>query len=627
MVINKAYKKYQAESLIKENKLYEAKEVLQKICRVKRNDYNSWCLLALVSRKLGQISDAEQYCKHVLARKPEYAQAWHLLGSCMHCKGDLQNAISSYLQALKYNPKLVESYFFMANAYREGGKPQSAIEHYKNAVSIDSNHLEALANLGATLREIGNYSEAASILHKANKIKPDTPQILCNLALLSMDADKPDEALFFAKKANSVNPEFIDPLRILGSIYSQTGRIDDAISTFREILKRHPDDFNSKTALASIFEKRNAFDDALNLIEPLINSKSYNHETLVTYSRLSDNISTPHDSIKLLIDNAEDNFLSDKEKIDVYYELGRRFDKARDYDKAFHYYKQANCLTRKTYPGFIGNRLTDNLNSYLPKWTKDLNSADWHELPTSTNDSRRPIFIVGMHRSGTTLTEQILSTHSHIYGAGEVMIMPKFSSSLEIHPWSNEDSFLNAHKLLTTDKLDTLADEYLNTDIIRNQPQQYIIDNLHYNFANISLIYRIFPKACIIHVSRNPIDNCLSIYFQKFGLTLPYTTDLNEIAIFYKKYDSIMKYWKEMLDIKIINIKYEDLVMDPASTSKKMIEFCGLEWEENCLNFYKNDRDVNTPSYYQVRQPVYTKSLNRWKHYIDHIQPLIDTFG
>ncbi len=626
MALNKTSKKNQAKALIQQNKFTEAKKLLLKSCKRKGNDLDAWLLLAFVNRRLAMLNEAAACCQHVLNRNPGHAHAWHLLGSCHHLSGDLTTAITSYKKAVSYDSALAESYLFMGDAFRENADLPSAIESYTKATQINKSYLEALTNLGATLIETGDLNKAWGVLSKANTIYPNTPLILCNMALVKVDIGMPNEALPIAEKAISIDPSFVDPLRILGTIYTQKRDLEMAIESYQKILNLYPDDIGSISALASIYEKRKDFDKSLKLILPLIESKTYNLETLITYSRLAENIDVPHDTVKLLLENIESKSVSNKQKIDPHYELGRYFDKENKFDEAFFHYQKANSLTREAYSNLVTEKSKIDPDEPIPKWTTELNYQDWKKLPVSSSLSTRPIFIIGMHRSGTSLTEQILSSHSAIHGAGEIEKIPQIVRKQGIHPWDNESDFIDKHRQLTSTELDTLADEYLNSKELISSDKIKVIDKQNNNYANISLIRRMFPEAAIIHISRAPIDNCLSVYFQKFGTTLPYTTDLLETAAVYKRYEALAKYWNEQLKIKILHIHYEDLVNNLEETTKKMIEYCGLKWEENCLNFHNTKRDVNTPSYHQVRSPIYTKSVDRWKNYEKHIQPLTELF-
>ncbi|MFK5949247.1 MAG: sulfotransferase, partial [Methylococcales bacterium] len=567
--------------------------------------------------------DAENCCKNIVKFKPAHSNAWHVLGTVYQYQGNLNKAINCYSKATHIQPDLSESYYFSANAQRELGDLNKAVSLYEKAIKYKESYLEALANLGATLLELNRYDESLSVLIDAFKLKPDAVQILCSLAAVMLAFRRPDDALLYILKAEKIDSSFYDVQRLLGSIYKELGRYDKSIESYQILLSINVNDELAIAAMASIFERQGRYMDAFDLIKSPLDLNTVNKSILVTFSKLYGKIDRDNNSIQLIeavLQN--ENTLSD-EVIDLHYELGRRYDKNAEYDLAFKHYKLANDKTRAQYSDVTEKNRMKNHTSMLPKWLPDDQSGFFDQISSSSNVSQQPVFVVGMLRSGTTLTEQILSSHPDIQ-AGSELIGLQFINPVLKYDAQSEPDYYQTHKNIDTGVLNTIADSYLNKVNTLADKTPRIIDGIRTQLDYFTIIARVFPNAHVIYTSREPLDNCLSIYFQNLGATptLAYTSDLQEIGKSYIHQMNLMAYYKKVLDINILEIKYEDLATNLEETSKKMIEFCGLDWDERCLNFHKTKRDVITPSYDQVRQPIYTKSIQRWKHYNEHLNEL-----
>ena len=238
----------------------------------------------------------------------------------------------------------------------------------------------------------------------------------------------------------------------------------------------------------------------------------------------------------------------------------------------------------------------------------------------------QPIFVFGMPRSGTSLVEQILSSHSGVHGAGEILAMPNCTRRLvaEIGPDTNYPSAVSR---ISAQLARHLATSYLNELRGTRFDAERITDKLPGNYAHLGLIAIILPEARLIHCRRNPLDVCLSNYMQHFGEGHGYTYDLTELGLVYRQYDRVMQHWRDVLPVQIHEVTYENLIVDQERHSRELIAFCGLEWEPACLDFFANDRAVATASQWQVRQPIYRSSVERWRQYEAHLGELMEALG
>jgi hypothetical protein len=291
----------------------------------------------------------------------------------------------------------------------------------------------------------------------------------------------------------------------------------------------------------------------------------------------------------------------------------------RRFDDAFEHFRQANELSGAAFDSKRGVAATDRLI--------DTFSADFLAGRSGFGDpSERPIFIVGMPRSGTTLTEQIVASHPKICGAGELETMFHMVDAVPGLAGANK-RYPECVRDLTQASARDLARRYLVELNRYSRTAVRITDKMPHNFDKLGLISLMFPRARIIHCRRDPIDTCLSCFMHEFHKQHTYNCDLASLGLYYREYERLMAHWRTALPIALFELRYEDLVADQEAVSRALIEFCGLPWDDRCLEFHRADRSVQTPSAWQVRQPIYTKSVERWRKYQRHLGPLIEVLG
>ena len=582
--------------------------------------------LAVLYRRCKRFGEAARLCGQVLGLQPHNAMAHHISGSVQQCLGNHDAAIASYRTAIALDATLAEAHYFLGNILQMTGQARDAAESYRKAVELKPDYLEALSNLGAVLMALHRFGEAKHILERAYRLYPDCAQVLCNLGDLVLTEDDFEKARFYAKSALKTDPRFFDAHHLLGKICRQQGDYGGTLKHFRRALEIQPNNENLIGSMAEILEKRGQFDEARELLQPLIRRGSTNPLVLKAYSALSRNLGEERKAVRLLENTLRQERMDISRKISLHSELGKQYDRLQDYPRAFEHYRQANLLERelKLQPGgrpgtgFPAVREIDG-------WFERFGADYWKRLPRSTTGSERPVFVVGMPRSGTTLTEQILASHPAVHGAGELPDIPDLAAKLG-ERGMGADRFRHLANL-GKQELDSAARQYLRTLKARSPGALRVVDKMPTNFWYLGLISLLFPNARIIHLKRDPRDTCLSMYFQRFGATMTFTTDLGELAAYHSAYARTMKYWESVLDIDTLEIQYEELVDDQERVIRRMIDYCGLDWDDRCLHFHETSRDVHTPSYDQVRQPMYRKSVGRWKHYEAQLAPLISALG
>jgi tetratricopeptide (TPR) repeat protein len=296
----------------------------------------------------------------------------------------------------------------------------------------------------------------------------------------------------------------------------------------------------------------------------------------------------------------------------LHYALGKYFDDLQQYDKAFQQYQRANELKKQFFERYHPEQLTAIVDELIRIY-----SRDWLEQarPYGTASSR-PVFVFGLPRSGTSLAEQILASHPQVFGAGELMFWTNASNGYQ--------AMLRRATVPVELPLQQFAQDYLQLLERLSPDAQRVIDKMPGNFMHLGLLHAALPQARMIHMRRDPIDTCLSIYFQNFSSVIAYANDLHDLAHYYQQYRRIMQHWQAVLPPgQVLEVSYEALVADQEGSTRRMLEFVGLPWDARCLEFQQNSRSVVTSSRWQVRQKITTGSVARWQRYQQHLGPLM----
>lgn len=620
IIIRSKLKKAQA--LLNKNKLPEAKSIYEKIYATNKNNIDLGLTLAIVNRRMGLFRETETICRRILTSNPNNSMVHHILGSALQCLGNMDGAIASYQTALRLDPSLSEAHYFIGNAYKLTGQTEAAAQSYRLAIKLKPDFFEAMNNLGAVLISSHQLDDAREILTKADKIRPACTQVLCNFGNLYLLDNKLEKALTYAETTLKIDNQFFDAYYLKGKIHNQQGDYDKALDCYNYALQLQPENEAVIGCVAQILEKRRKYDIAKKLIQPFIEKETNDVDILLSYSAISRQFGEEKKAITILENTIDRNNVDDKAKIQFHSELGKHYDALQNYENAFTHYEQANLIERKLNEQ-IRSRTISNHHSYddIDKWFDQFNADYWENLPQAEASTDKPVFIVGLPRSGTSLTEQILATHPDVYGAGELTNIAYLAARLGYNNLLNDNPGYLAN--VSQEKLTSMAKKYLNALDKLSPDAKRVTNKMPTNFWHLGLISRLFPDAKVIHMNRDPRDTCLSMYFQRFGATMMFTTDLKDLGKYCMAYNKIMNYWHDMLNLNILDVKYEELVDDQVNITRKIIEYCGLEWSDECLYFYKNKRDVNTPSYDQVRKPMYNNAVARWKNYEKYIGPLI----
>lgn len=467
----------------------------------------------------------------------------------------------------------------MGNAFLTLGKIGNAINCYINALAVKPDFADAAINLATALHSRGEFTQAEHYLKQAVLLNPDDARLHYSLTGILSGLAKYDEALEYCSAALRLQPGSVDAI----------------------------------TAKADILERKGEYAHALEVLKPVLSTDKSNIHALLVYARVSTHFNKGELAITML-ENAVPK-ASTHHAIRVHAALGKLYDQTGRYDDAFKHYRQSNALKHSDFDPDSHTRYIENILSAfaIEKISK---------IPESNCRQKLPVFIVGMPRSGTTLVEQILASHPKVFGAEATVAVDPGRGILDtVRPYPH---YID---LVTSDALDMIANQLIGKMHQLAPGALRVCCSERRSFLYLGLIKLIFPKAHIIHCTRNPVDTCLSCYFQSLAPAYSYSYNLEHLGRYYLQYRRIMNHWEHTWKIPMLEVRYEDMVTTQERVTRELLEYCGLEWDDRCMAFHEQERDVSTPSYWQVRQPIYNTSVNRWKNYQQYLQPLLTALG
>jgi len=588
----------------------DALQALKMAAQLLPNDAGVHNNLGNALARLGQLHEAVESYRRALLLSPDFAEAHNNLGHAMLDLGQPDSAAASCRRAIVLKPRYAEAYDTLGSALLKLGRSDDAAASYRRALEIAPGFLETHNNLGLALLELGRVDDALATYRRALEMNPEFAEAHNNLGNALRGLGKLDDAVASYRRALEIRPNFADAHCNLGIALRLQGRTEEAQASCRRALEIDPQSAAAFAVLADSSADRGQFAEAEDLFKRAISIEPESPEAWAGIVHLRK--MTPSDAVWLAqAQRIAGGPLPIGREIPLRYAIGKYFDDVKDFEQAFVNFQRANELTKLRRAQHDRRQLTEVVDritqSDSPIWLR--------ETRTHALESARPVFIVGMLRSGTTLAEQILASHPDVFAAGELTYWNTASAAYR-------SSALEAPASGTL--LRKLAGGYLRLleDLSVDAPR--VVDKMPTNFAFLGLIHAALPNARIIHMRRNPIDTCLSIYFQHFEAAVSYANDLEDLAHYYAEYLRIMKHWRLVLPKDaILDVPYEGLVSDQEAWSRKLLEFIGLPWDPRCLDFHRTHRTVITASKWQVRQRITGASVQRWRNYEKFLGPLL----
>jgi tetratricopeptide (TPR) repeat protein len=523
--------------------------------------------------KAGRLREAEQLCHDALSQDPMSATGHFVLGLCYLASSRFEPAAQRFRQSISLKPHTANYHYHLGLALDRMNRLKEATEAYARSIELNSDEPNYHASLGELYKRQGNTGAAIGCFKRALQIR-ESPIGYSALAELLIRESRHVEAEESLQSALRLDPSLGMAQELLGIVMEETGRFAEAWQELKAGYDLQPE----KTSI------------------------------LYRMSRCKRMSEADRPFIELLEQLSKSPKMSDEKVRYLEYALGKVYDDLGQFGEAIGHFDKANQVSKRLQ--FAGRsyplaEFRTRFNALKLRFTPDFFKENRDKVGSISD---RPIFIVGMIRSGTTLVEQILSSHPDIVAAGEL-------------PYWLDPPAKSAVEALASNKIDlvalqSLATGYLDTLDILAGTKRRVTDKMPNNYMSLGLVHMLFPKARIIHCRRNPIDNCLSIYTTLYSEAPKFAYDRENIVAAYGLYSDLMDHWSRVIPSdRLLTVDYEDVVTGSESAARKMVEFCGLPWDDSCLHHEKNDRIVKTPSLWQVRQPIYETSIDRWKNY------------
>jgi tetratricopeptide (TPR) repeat protein len=605
-------------------------------------------LLGTVLVRQTKYQDAEQLLREVISRWPEIPKAHRELGNSLIAQGKGDEAIECYKRVVELTPDNPVAHRDLSMALKTVGRREEAeqaldvsfeldperkdlviaAEHqrageYGKAENIcrdilrkDPTNVNATRLLGLIAGELGKHRLAARMLRNAVKLAPDFFGAHLDLARALLEIEELEECETVLQRVIKMRPNLPQPRSMLGGVYNKMGRFEDGVETYKLALKQQPNHAGSMAGLGHSLKTIGRQDESIDIYRDCIKNYPTFGEAYWALANLK-TFRFSDDEIAVLEQHVDDDKLADETRVNLNYSLGKAYEDRGDYDLAFERYDQGSKIRRphESYDPVHTETVHDQI-------IETISAAFIEENAGNGNPDDAPIFIVGLPRSGSTLVEQILASHSQVDGTHELPDLPRVIHTINQQRLQG-DTYPQALRHYG-ESLAKLGDQYIESTTRFRKGSPFFTDKMPNNFASIGLIALILPNAKIVNARRHPLDSCMGSYKQLFYKGQSFTYDLVELGEYYLEYQRLMDHWHEILPGKVLDVQYENMVADQENETRRLIEHCGLPWEDGCLRFYETDRAVITASSEQVRQPIYSKSVNSWRRFEAHLGPLIE---
>jgi tetratricopeptide (TPR) repeat protein len=603
----------------------DAERLFKKTLRLQPRHVPALNLYGVLLTQMERYEEAEPYVHRAIQENPNSDATFYNYGVILKALKRFDEAIEQFSRALAINSSVPDTFNARGGVYLELEQPESALADFDKALSLNPQSIDALVNKaratpkenagtalrlaeqalalqpnhalawlarGNALNDLKRYDDAIESFARALALQPDLAQAWLGRGDALRDLRRLVDAKAAYEKALSLKPDLAPAHDALGALLLETGRIDDAVLAIKKAIELDPTVTNFYLNLASA-RKFKAGDPELAVMENVA---------------------------------AASPRMSKEKRTILDFALGRAYADIRDYRRSFQHLLAANAAHRSSLNYNVAET-TSYFEDIEKTFTRDLIAAK----SGAGVPSPRPIFIIGMPRSGSTLLEQILSSHPSVAAAGEVAAFTSaVNDVIAASSPANTDppSYPAFVPSLSASTAKAIGDKYLALLAELAPDKERATDKMLGNFAHAGLIHLTLPNAIILHTARNPLDSCISCFSLKFKGSHDYTYDLAELGRYYKSYQRLMQHWHDVLPPgRILDVQYEEVVADLEGQARRIIAHCGMPWDDRCLAFHKNDRAVRTASLTQVRQPIYKSSVNRWREYEEFLGPLLKELG
>jgi tetratricopeptide (TPR) repeat protein len=535
--------------------------------------------------EIGEKDEAEKYCREAVRLDPTFAVGLSNLGNVLRAQDNLKDAKDCYRQALKMLPNVAMIHGNLGQALQQEGHLEEAIKYYNQATTLDPTSPRFESYLASALCEKEDYTAAAEHYRKALALKPDFPEALNGLGTVLLEQGDFKGAVAAFEETLRKKPDFADAYSNLAGACSELGDLEKATHYYREAIRCDPDYTGAYAVLAT---------------------------------HLRDKM--PDSDIQIMKDFLAREHLNEWKRSGLHHGLAHYYDAKKDYALAADHAAKGNQFRREVWTRQSKTYVREDHASFIAFLIKQFQPSFFERVRGWGLETETPVFIIGLPRSGTTLLEQILGSHSRMFGAGE---LPIAKDVFDLVPkWMNMQAApAVCMPTITKEIVQVAAKEHMSRLRAHHATADRIVDKMPDNYMWLGFLTALFPKAKFIYSKRDVHDIAVSCWITNFK-QIRWACDQEDIAGRIKNHLRLMDHWKKVLPAPILEVEYEQTVEDLEGVARKMIEFCGLEWEPACLAFHESKRTVRTASLSQVRQPVYKKSVQRWRNYEEALKPL-----
>jgi len=620
-------------------------------------DANFLCLSARALVKLGRFDEANARIEHAMSIYPEFARPHEVRGELLLAKGELPEAAEAFQQSLKLDPKQQRTRMKLGQVFMYLGRVDEAQalktefmelsqdnqdiakaaelekeekfaeaeQIYRQILTRHPDNVSAMRLWGRLGIQQERYPDAEVLLQQAVKVTPGFSRAWADLCTAQMEQQKFDDVIKSANRLIKLRPRVPEGHIWLATASSSAGQHQDAVESFDKALEIAPDHVGAMCGKGHACRTIGDQDGAIAAFRSSIRADPLHAEAYWSLANLK-TFRFEDQEVDDMLALLDDERIPPVGQVQLNNALGLEFDGRKEYDRAFEFIDRGNRLRRE-------EEFYDRIeNEEKIDLTIEAFSQQFLEDHAGHGDPEpAPIFIVGLPRSGSTLLEQILSSHSMVDGTHELADLGaiirnnrKLTGHKKFHADETRRYPITIANL-DADGFKRLGSEYIERTRRHRGDRPFFTDKNPNNFAHVGLLQLILPNAKIINARRHPLDSCFGSYKQLFAQGQPFTYDLVEIGEYYLQYQRLMDHWHEVLPGKVLNVQYEEVVADLEGQVRRILEYCELDWEESCLRYHETSRSVKTASSEQVRQPIYSSSVNTWRHYEPHLGALIDT--
>ena len=637
-----------AVALLKDGTPDEAEELCRASLIISPRDINLLSLLGTILLRKNDFEGAERLLRDVIGIAPGYPNVQEDLGTVLLNQGKPEEALLYLQKAIELNPKSGSGFFKLGGALKSLGRDEAgdaALSYAANLSPLQANLESATklfaegkyresesaakkvisenprdVNAGLLLGRIAiharAFGEAEKLLRRVVEIAPRFILAWHELSVALKEQHKDDQAAEALQCALEMEPENSLTHYYYGAALATAGRTEEAVGAYRRAVEIDPKQTGAFVGLGHVLKTLGDQDGGIAAYRAAIELRPNLGEIYFSLSNLKTFRFTPAE-IEDMEQRIGQPSLPTASIVHFAFSLGKAFEDAKDYDQAFQYYIQANEENRKS---ITYDPVQTEIAHTKIKETFDSGFFERVKMSNTGIEDPSPIFIVGLPRSGSTLLEQILASHSLVDGTSELPDLGIVSQMIS----SKQKGRVFPGGILEMDdaEITHLGQQYLDRTQRHRKGAPYFTDKMPNNFAHVGLLQAILPNAKIIDARRHPLDSCVGSYKQHFAKGQTFTYDLFELGEFYLEYDKLMRHWDEVIPGKVLRVQYEDVVENLETQVRRILEYCNLPFEEGCINFHETKRSVRTASSEQVRQPIYSQSMNTWKRFEKHIEPL-----